>query len=88
LHSLLPAAQTLEIDVEGEVDLARFEEETGLTPARANGRLTLPVPDLAADAAKVLAELGRQGIRARGIASGRASLEAVFLALTGRELRD
>jgi ABC-2 type transport system ATP-binding protein len=88
LHDLLPAAQTLEIDVEGEVDLVRLEEETGLAPARANGRLTLPVPDLAAGAAKVLAELSRQGIRTRAIGSGRASLEAVFLALTGHELRD
>src|SRR5262249_43847202 len=37
LHRLLPAEQSLEVDVEGEVDLARLERETGLAATQANG---------------------------------------------------
>jgi ABC-2 type transport system ATP-binding protein len=89
LHRLLPATQSLEIDVEGLVDTARLVRESGVRQAsQADGRLTVGVDELSRAAPAVLSWLAAQGHAVRHIRSGRATLEDVFLGLTGRQLRD
>jgi hypothetical protein len=51
-------------------------------------RLALVLDDLARGAAASLAWLAAQGAAVSGVASERVALEDVFLALTGRSLRD
>jgi hypothetical protein len=53
-----------------------------------DGRLTVGLDSLADSAAAVLAWLATHGHRVNRISSGRANLETLFLALTGRQLRD
>ena len=90
----LPAARTLDIDIdiEGTLDAAALRGVRGL-PGVAQvgfdaGRLTVGLDDLAQTAAAVLHALAAGGARIRHLSSGRANLEDVFLALTGRQLRD
>ncbi|MFT7722905.1 MAG: ABC transporter ATP-binding protein [Roseateles sp.] len=86
LFARLPAAQTLHVDIDGEPDDAALQ---GLPGVRRSGqRLEAQVADLGRDAAALLAALAQRGVQVRGIASARATLEDVFLALTGRQLRD
>lgn len=86
LFAMLPAAQTLQLDLDGEPDDALLQ---GLPRATRTGqRLEVGVADIARDAGAVLAALAERGIQVRGIATARATLEDVFLALTGRQLRD
>ena len=54
----------------------------------APGRIVLGLDDLARDTPAVLQALAARGVAVRHISSGRANLEDVFLALTGRQLRD
>ena len=88
LYATLPAAQSLDIDVDGTVDVQRLGREPGVGSARQDeGRLSIGVDDLAR-AGPLLSWLAVQGHAVRGVASARATLENVFLALTGRQLRD
>ena len=89
----LPAVASLQIELAGEpaaqVDLARLQADCGIASAQqAGGRLTVGLADLDRQAAPVLAWLAARGHGLRGINSGRANLEDVFMALTGRQLRD
>jgi ABC-2 type transport system ATP-binding protein len=52
------------------------------------GRLKLSLDELAAPTQKILQALQAQGVQVTHLSSGRATLEDVFLALTGRQLRD
>jgi len=89
LYRRLPAAQKLELEVDGEPDLARLRALPGVRSVEwAAGRLSLGVDELGASAAGVLQALREMGLPLRHVASGRANLEDVFLALTGRQLRD
>jgi len=89
LYRLLPATQSLEIDVEGRVDTARLVREAGVRQAtQADGTLAVGVDELSRTAPAVLGWLAANGHAVRHIASGRATLEDVFLGLTGRQLRD
>jgi ABC-2 type transport system ATP-binding protein len=86
LFALLPAAQTLLIDLDGEPDDAVL---AGLPRAKRVGqRLEVGVADIARDTGAVLAGLAARGVAVRGLATARATLEDVFLQLTGRQLRD
>lgn len=86
LFALLPAAQTLQLELDGEPDDAALQ---GLPGAKRMGqRLEVSVADIARDAGAVLAALAARGVRLRGLATARATLEDVFLQLTGRALRD
>lgn len=86
LFAMLPAAQTLQLELDGEPDDAVLQ---GLPGAKRTGqRLEVSVADVARDAGAVLAALAERGVRVRGIATARATLEDVFLQLTGRALRD
>ena len=88
LYATLPAAQSLDVDIDGMVDLRRLGREPGVGSARQDdGRLCIGVDDLTR-AGALLSWLAAQGHAVRGVASARASLENVFLALTGRQLRD
>ena len=88
----LPAAQTLVVDIDAVLapaGLAALQAVPGVRSAvLAAGRLTLAVDDLGATAAAVLQTLAAHGCTVRHLGSGRANLEDVFLALTGRQLRD
>ena len=89
LHRLLPATHTLEIEVEGVVDTARLARESGVRRAtQADGTLAVGADVLSRTAPAVLSWLAANGHAVRHIASQRASLEDVFLGLTGRQLRD
>ena len=89
LHRRLPAAASLELEVDGDVDLALLAQETGVERPSQNGAaLHVGLADLGRSAPVVLAWLAAHGHAVRRIASGHANLEDVFLALTGRQLRD
>jgi len=86
LFALLPAAQTLQVELDGEPDDAVLQGLPGVK--RTGQRLEVSVADIARDTGAVLAALAERGIKVRGLATARATLEDVFLQLTGRALRD
>ncbi len=92
LMRTLPAAQTLVLDIDAALAppaLAALQALPGVRSAVAGaGRLTVAVDDLGPTAAAVLQTLAAHGCTVRHLSSGRANLEDVFLALTGRQLRD
>lgn len=91
LYRLLPAVEELIIELEGTIETALLATEPGIRSVRqspSNGQLVLGIDDLTATAPGVLAWLTARGHRLRGVHSGHATLETVFLALTGRQLRD
>jgi ABC-2 type transport system ATP-binding protein len=97
LYQGLAVAMRLTLVVSGQVEVAALAQATGAQEVVQLGpQLTLGLPagpgsasgDLAAPAAAVLAHLAARGHAVSQLASARASLEDVFLALTGRQLRD
>jgi ABC-2 type transport system ATP-binding protein len=89
LYRMLPAAESLEIEVANGVDLEALMREPGVKQAQQiNGKLTVGIDDLSTAAAPVLAWLAARGHTVHHVTSGHATLENVFLALTGRQLRD
>ncbi len=86
LFARLPAAQTLHVEIAGEPDDAALAGLPGVT--RTGQRLDIRVTDIGRDTGPVLAALAERGVQVRGLASVRATLEDVFLTLTGRQLRD
>jgi len=90
LYRLLPASESLTVDVAGDtaVDTAALMRELGVKNAsEVHGKLTLGIDDLA-QAAPILSWLMAHGHAIRHVSSGHVTLENVFLALTGRQLRD
>jgi ABC-2 type transport system ATP-binding protein len=88
LLAQLPAAQQLQIDLDGPPALPPLSALPGVKRVQAfDARLVLGVDDLEV-APAVLQALAAQGRRVKHLSSGRASLEDVFLHLTGRTLRD
>ena len=89
LYRTLPAAQTLQIDFEGGLDAAALNGIAGVKSIRLEPeRVIVGLDDLARDTPAVLQALAARGVTVRHLNSGRANLEDVFLALTGRQLRD
>jgi ABC-2 type transport system ATP-binding protein len=89
LHRRLPAVDSLEFEVEGQVDLAALGREPGIArPVQEGMLLRVGVADLAESAPVVLLWLAAHGHKVNRISSGHADLEDVFLSLTGRQLRD
>ncbi len=77
------------IEVSGAVDVDALRVEDGVTRAEQNDDvLTLAIVDLGAHLPHVLAWLAARGHAIRRVSSSRATLEDVFLSLTGRQLRD
>ena len=93
LHRMVPVANLLTIELEaGKMDGLRVEDlrsVQGVESVEVLGEtLRIGVRDLAADSAGILAWLVEHGHPFQHLASQRASLETVFLNLTGRRLRD
>jgi ABC-2 type transport system ATP-binding protein len=89
LYKRLPAVDTLELEVDGTVDLAALGAEPGIErPTQDGTRLHVGVADLGRAAPALLTWLAGHGHKVHRISSGRADLEDVFLSLTGRQLRD
>jgi ABC-2 type transport system ATP-binding protein len=89
IEALLPATQSLEIEVDGPVDLGTLAGLPGIAHAAQQGTtLRADVADLARDTPALLAVLAAGGRRVTRLGSTRPGLEDVFLSLTGRALRD
>ena len=89
LYRQLPASASLDIEIDGEIDIDTLLRQPGVRSAsQQNGKLSVGVESLSAAAPVVLAWLAANGHRVNHINSGRASLETLFLGLTGRKLRD
>jgi ABC-2 type transport system ATP-binding protein len=73
----------------GMLTVAALEALDGVTAARERGgRWTLEVRELARAVPALLAELSRRGLALGELATHSATLEDVFVSLTGRQLRD
>jgi ABC-2 type transport system ATP-binding protein len=73
----------------GELDLSTVRRIDGVRDVRSeNGQVRLQVTELHRAVPALLEELGRQGIALTELRTHSASLEDVFVALTGRHLRD
>jgi ABC-2 type transport system ATP-binding protein len=89
LYRLLPATQTLHLDIEGAISPDHLLALPGVKNMKfEGGRLTLGLDDLSQHTAAVLQALADAGVKLRNLSSDRANLEDVFLALTGSQLRD
>jgi ABC-2 type transport system ATP-binding protein len=93
LHRLLPVANLLTIELEdSKKDGLRPEELQALPGVQSvemrGGTLRIGIRDLAADSPGILGWLVEHRHPFEHVASERASLETVFLTLTGRSLRD
>jgi ABC-2 type transport system ATP-binding protein len=89
LYRLLPSAESLDLEVEGSVDVKVLACEPGVKSAeQTNSKLTVGIDDLSSALPMVLAWLAARGHAVHRVTSGHATLESVFLALTGRQLRD
>jgi ABC-2 type transport system ATP-binding protein len=94
LYGLLPAAHSLLIDIDGSADRARaampaLQALPGVREVRQEGaRLSVGLDELSRCAAGVLQALQDARVPLRHVSSGQANLEDVFLAVTGRQLRD
>ena len=92
LMRTLPAAQTLSLELDrvpDEATLAMLRALPGLHQVSfSDGHLDARLDDLTCGTRSLLDALATHGLGVRHLASGRANLEDVFLALTGRQLRD
>ena len=94
LYGLLPASRRLTVELRGNKQAdSGLAEATRALPAVASaevadGVLTVALDDLAAGAPGVLSLLQQRGVAYDHVVSERGDLETVFLALTGRTLRD
>jgi ABC-2 type transport system ATP-binding protein len=92
LYRLLPVSNLLIVELEeavGNVALDRLRSVAGVRTAEQRGpTLRVGVGNLASHAAGVLQWLADNSCPYRHVSSERATLETVFLTLTGRSLRD
>jgi len=93
LHRMLPVANLLTVELaEGRVNGFRAEDlraVAGVESVELRGAtVRIGMRDPSADAGRVLQWLADHGVAWQHLASERASLENVFLTLTGRSLRD
>ena len=86
-----PGGQVLQVQVEGGavVDGSALAAATGTGPVSQSGDcVSVTLSDLGRQTGGVLAWLAEHGHRVQHLSSSQATLENVFLALTGRQLRD
>ena len=93
LHRLLPVANLLTVELDDSKRDGLRPEEVQVLPGvqsveMRGGTLRIGIRDLAADSPGILQWLVEHGHPFQHLASERASLETVFLTLTGRSLRD
>jgi hypothetical protein len=81
--------QRIEFTIEGELDAARLGEMPGVGNVQADGRgtFTLHTPDAQPTLQSLLALAGKNGFTLRGLSVVGATLEDVFIQLTGRRIR-
>ncbi|HKV39921.1 MAG TPA: ABC transporter ATP-binding protein [Blastocatellia bacterium] len=85
----LGADQIVEFSVKGDLDSSRLGSLPGVRYARqASASHCLTVSDTGAALPALLEELGRQNARIDTLTTHQATLEDVFVSLTGRTLRD
>lgn len=85
----LGAAQVLSFELSGEAGEELLAGLPGVAGAeRRNGHHTLRVTDVAVTLPALLARLAERGLQVRHLTTHQATLEDVFVHLTGRELRD
>ena len=83
------AEHVVEFTAGATVNVAAFEAVPGVTRVRAeDGRVLMQVTSLHKTVPALLDELGRQGSPLAELRTHSASLEDVFVSLTGRHLRD
>ena len=89
LVASLGAEHVLEIDTESRPDLEALRSLPAVQDVRENaGAFRLTVTEVHAAVPAVLAELARQRIEMTRLVTHHATLEDVFVSLTGRHLRD
>lgn len=89
LYRQVPAAHTLQLAVEGALDLDALRALPGVHQvSREAEQLSVGVDQLTRDIPAVLQAIASAGATVLHLSSARANLEDVFLALTGRQLRD
>jgi ABC-2 type transport system ATP-binding protein len=89
LIASIGAEHVVEFSVAKSLDSSLFRQLEGVCDVRAeNGTVQLQVVELHTAVPAVLAELGRQAVPLTELRTHSASLEDVFVALTGRHLRD
>jgi ABC-2 type transport system ATP-binding protein len=89
LYAQVPAAHTLQLAVQGALDLDALRALPGVHQVSREGeQLSVGVDQLTRDIPAVLQAVASAGATVLHLSSARANLEDVFLALTGRQLRD
>jgi ABC-2 type transport system ATP-binding protein len=89
LISSLHAANVIEFSSEPEIPEEELRRLPGVTePHRRGPNWSLPVNSLAESVPPLLALIERSGARLSNLSTHRATLEDLFVALTGRELRE
>ncbi len=92
LHRLVPESSVLAVELAGSADGALLDEVRRLPSVQSaewrGAALRIGIRDLPAEAPDILRWLVDRGYPFQHVASERASLESVFLTLTGRSLRD
>jgi ABC-2 type transport system ATP-binding protein len=79
----------VEFSAEGALDAAALHRMDGVSGVRnENGSVLMQVTELHRAVPALLGELGRQGVALTELRTHSATLEDVFVALTGRHLRD
>ena len=89
LIASLGAEDVVEFRTEASCDLERIRQLPGVRAVHTeDGAISLSVEHVHRTVPALLAELDRQGARLTGLTTHHASLEDVFVALTGRHLRE
>jgi ABC-2 type transport system ATP-binding protein len=93
LYQLLPKSRSVELQFDaGSPDdalLAALASLPGISAvSRSEAGVKLETDDFAADLARVLDAIAQRHLRVASVQTARASLEEVFIALTGHALRD
>jgi ABC-2 type transport system ATP-binding protein len=89
LIASLGAGQILEVESEGELDLGHLQQLPGVREASHRlGRYVLSLADIGAALPPLLAYISERQLTLRSLTSHEATLEDVFIRMTGRALRD
>jgi ABC-2 type transport system ATP-binding protein len=89
LIALLGAEHVVEFAVDGELNFDAVKQLPGVRQGRREaGGWALTVSEVHVTVPALLAELNRQGVSLRALSTHHATLDDVFVSLTGRTLRD
>jgi ABC-2 type transport system ATP-binding protein len=89
LIASLGADQIIEFSVNGNLDEARLSNLSGVSSARLrDGKYSLTVSDAGSALPALLGELETQKVKLESLTTHQATLEDVFVSLTGRMLRE